>query len=170
MILVFTGNGKGKTTAALGHALRGCGSGRRVLMVQFIKGDWRSGEEDAVKKLGRNFKLVKGGLGFVGILGDNKPRGEHKKKAEETWKMVKREIKSGKWDLVILDEINIALNLKLLSIKDILSFIKKSSCDLILTGRNAPSSLIKSADLVTEMRNVKHPYSKGQKAKKGIEF
>lgn len=185
MILIFTGNGKGKTTAALGQGLRAVGDGKKVLMIQFIKGPWKSGEEIAVKKFDDNFKIIKGGLGFVGILGDKLLFGDHQKAAEETWELAKIEILSGlpgqgragqgKWDLVILDEINNALHLNLLSLNEVFDFLrdfrtKSEKPDIILTGRDANAKLVELADLVTEMREIKHPYKKGEEAKKGIEY
>lgn len=175
MILIFTGNGKGKTTAALGQGFRAVGDGKKVLMIQFIKGSWKSGEEEAVKKFGDDFKIVKGGLGFVGILGDARPIEDHQAAAQKTWELAKSEILSGKWDLIILDEINNALHLNLLSLDDIFDFLrdfktKLEKPDIILTGRDANKKLIEIADLVTEMREIKHPYEKGEGAKKGIEY
>ena len=110
MIYIFTGNDKGKTTAALGQAMRAVGEGKRVLMVQFIKGPWKSGEDEIKiippenQKSGK-FKLVKMGKGFVGILGDSLPRSEHEKAAREALDLVKKETASGNWDIIILDEI-----------------------------------------------------------------
>lgn len=175
MILIFTGNGKGKTTAALGQGLRAVGDGKKVLVMQFIKGPWKSGEEVSVNKFGDDFKIIKGGLGFVGILGDKISFEDHQKAAEETWESAKKEILSGKWDLVILDEINNAIHLKLIAIEKIFNFLKKVKADdlktdIILTGRDAYSSLVEIADLVTEMKEIKHPFQEGEDAKKGIEF
>lgn len=175
MILIFTGNGKGKTTAALGQGFRAVGDGKKVLMIQFIKGSRKSGEEETVKKFGDNFKIIKGGLGFVGILGDTKPIEDHQAAAQKTWELAKTEILSGKWDLVILDEINNALHLNLLSFDEVFDFLrdfksKSENPDIILTGRDANIKLIELADLVTEMREIKHPYEKGEEAKKGMEY
>ena len=188
MLLVFTGNGKGKTTAALGQALRSVGEGKKVLMVQFIKGPWKSGEDNIAVVLKGSpstrsarsgspslpiFKLVKMGRGFVGILNDTLPREEHEQAAREALGYARTEMKSGKWDIIILDEVNNALALNLLSKEDVLAFAKDAKEKLehvILTGRDAPRELIESADLVTEMRDVKHPYEKGIKAKRGLEY
>src|SRR3990167_5412497 len=113
MLLVFTGNGKGKTTAALGQALRSVGEGKKVLMVQFIKGPWKSGEDDSYKLLAPNFELKKMGKGFVGILNDQLPREEHEKAAAGALAYAREEAESGKWNMLILDEVNnaVALNL-----------------------------------------------------------
>src|SRR3989344_6319884 len=130
MLIVITGNGKGKTTSAWGQALRAVGEGRRVLMYQFIKGPWKSGEDASAKRLSPHFKLIKGGKGFVGILGDPYPRAVHIKAAEKTWKEIKHAVTSGKYHLVIADELNVALSLKLLKLKDVLPFLKKHKNNL----------------------------------------
>ncbi|MDO8600156.1 MAG: cob(I)yrinic acid a,c-diamide adenosyltransferase [bacterium] len=173
MIYVFTGNGKGKTTAALGQAIRAVGEGKRVLMIQFIKGPWKSGEDESAKLLAPNFKLLKTGKGFVGIMGDTLPREEHVKAAEEGLALAKKEIESGAWDIVILDEINNAVDLGLILKEKVLALLQATHYKLptiILTGRNAPQDFIDIADLVTEMRDIKHPYEKGIKGKRGLEY
>mgnify|MGYP003393367653 FL=1 len=173
MLYIFTGNGKGKTTAALGQAMRAVGEGKKVLMVQFIKGPWKSGEDFLADGLAPNFKLVKMGKGFVGILGDTLPREEHEKAADEALEYARKEIATGGWNLLILDEINNALQLGLLAKEDVLEFVEETKDKiehLILTGRDALPELIEKADLVTEMRDVKHPYTKGIKGKRGLEY
>lgn len=173
MILIFTGNGKGKTTAALGQAIRAVGEGKKVLMVQFIKGPWKSGEDFLAEGLGPHFKLVKMGKGFVGIMGDTLPREEHEKAAEDALAYAKKEIESGKWNIVILDEVANAIALDLIGREDVLELINLSTDKLehlILTGRDAPQELIDRADLVTEMRDIKHPYHQGIKGKRGLEY
>jgi len=173
MLYIFTGNGKGKTTAALGQAMRAVGDGKKVLMVQFIKGPWKSGEDFLAKGLEPHFKLVKMGKGFVGIMGDTLPRGEHEKAAQEALEFAKKEAESGNWDMVILDEVNNAIHLGLISKGDVLEFLDVAVDKLehlILTGRDAPQELIDRADLVTEMRDIKHPYRRGLKARRGIEY
>src|SRR3989338_6019330 len=124
MLYIFTGHGKGKTTAALGQALRAVGEGKKVLMVQFIKGPWKSGEDNVEIQIKGNpsassgssaFRLMKMGKGFVGILGDTLPREEHEKAAADTLDYARDEIESGKWDMLILDEINNAVSLNLIS-------------------------------------------------------
>lgn len=142
-------------------------------MIEFIKGEeYPPGEDEVIRRLGRHFQLVKGGRGFVGILGDELPLEEHRAAAQATLKRAREAISSGKFDLIVLDEINVALNLKLISKKEVVQLIEKVPKDiyLILTGRGAPKELIDRADLVTEMREVKHPFSKGKLAKRGIEF
>ena len=173
MLIIFTGNGKGKTTAALGQALRSVGDGKRVLMVQFIKGPWVSGEDIASKKLSPHFKLVKTGKGFVGIGNDTLPRNAHAKAAEKGLVYAMKGVENKKWDVVILDEVWNALSLKLLSDKKIKKFIDKTLPmvdNLIMTGRDCPKKFIKRADLVTEMKEIKHPFTKKISGKKGLEF
>jgi cob(I)alamin adenosyltransferase len=173
MLFLFTGNGKGKTTAALGQALRAIGQGRKVAIFQFIKSKkWPSGEEFALAVFGKKIKFFKGGKGFVRIMGDKLPFSLHKKAAEETLKKAQKTILSKKYHLVILDEINVALSLKLISIKKVLKLIKMTpeKIDLILTGRGAPKTLIERADLVTEFKEIKHPFTKGIIAQKGREY
>lgn len=173
MLYIFTGNGKGKTTAALGQAMRAVGEGKKVLMVQFIKGPWKSGEDFFAKGLEPHFRLVKMGKGFVGIMGDSLPREEHVQAATEALEYTKHEVESGRWDIMILDEINNAAALHLISKEKVLEFIdfsKDKIEHLILTGRDAPQEFIDRADLVTEMLDIKHPHSKGVKGKRGLEY
>ncbi len=136
MILVITGNGKGKTTSALGQALRAVGDGRKVLMVQFIKGPWRSGEDDSHARLAPDFKIVKTGLGFVGILGDTLPREDHANAARAGLALAKREMQSGAWNMLILDEVHNAIHLGLLTVPEVLEFVDAAPAgtDLVLTG------------------------------------
>ena len=172
LVIVYTGGGKGKTTAALGMALRAVGYGHKVCMIQFIKGSWHYGEMDSSKKLAPEFELVAIGKGFVGILDDTSPKEDHEKYAEEAIKMCKDKILSEKYDLIILDEINYAVNLGLINIKSVMDLIKlkPKKLDLVLTGNHAKEEILKLADLVTEMKEIKHPFQSGIKAKKGIDF
>lgn len=175
MIVVFTGNGKGKTTASIGQMVRAVGQGRRAVMFQFIKGPWISGEHkflDVHPEFKGVLEIHRGGKGFVKILGDKLPFADHKKAAQETLKKVAQAIKSKRWDIVVLDEVNVAVSLKLVSAKQVLEVIKNEPQKMIvvLSGRYAPASFIKRADLATEMRELKHPYNKGQKAEVGFEF
>jgi cob(I)alamin adenosyltransferase len=172
MLIIFTGNGKGKTTAALGQAARMVGRGKKILMIQWIKGPWRSGEEFIEIRGKGKFKLVKKGLGFVGILGDNLPREKHIAAAREALGFFETELDKNKWDAFILDEINVAISLKLLSVREVLRSLKKAPLEkfVICTGRGAPAALIRAADLVTEMREIKHPFNKGKLAKIAVEF
>ena len=172
LVIVYTGGGKGKTTAALGMALRAVGYGHKVCMIQFIKGSWHYGEMDSSKKLAPEFELVAIGKGFVGILDDTSPKEDHEKYAEEAIKICKDKILSEKYDLIILDEINYAVNLGLINIKSVMDLIKlkPKKLDLVLTGNHAKEEILKLADLVTEMKEIKHPFQSGIKAKKGIDF
>jgi cob(I)alamin adenosyltransferase len=172
LVIVYTGNGKGKTTAALGMALRAIGYDHKVCMLQFIKGSWHYGEMDSSKKLEPNFELIAIGKGFVGILDDNSPREEHEKYATEALKICREKIFSENYNVIILDEVNYAINLGLIDVEEIIKLIKEkpTSLDLVLTGNHAKDEIIKLADLVTEMKEIKHPFKSGIKAKKGIDF
>jgi len=172
LIIVHTGPGKGKTTAALGTAFRAVGQGLRVLMVQFIKGSWHYGELDAARMLGEDrLRILPMGRGFVKI-GAEKPEPEDVRLVEEAWQFAVEKIRSGEFDMVILDEINYAIRYKMLDAEKVLQALKEKPemVHVILTGRNAHPSIVEFADLVTEMREVKHPYQKGIAAQRGIEY
>jgi cob(I)alamin adenosyltransferase len=141
-------------------------------MVQFVKGSWHYGELDSVKRLAPEFEMVTAGKGFVGILDDKSPREEHVKAANDTLAISREKIMSGKFDVVILDEINYAIQLELLKLDDVIDMIKSkpAELDLVLTGDHATKEVIDLADLVTEMKEIKHPFKSGIKAKKGIDF
>ncbi len=170
LIIVHTGNGKGKTTAALGLAFRALGNGFKVCMVQFIKGTWKYGELEAAKKF-ENFEILPMGKGFVN-LGKENPDPEDIEAAMEAFNKGKEAILSGKYDLVILDEINYAILYKLIDVDSVIEVLnqKPDNVHVVLTGRHAHEKIIEIADLVTEMREIKHPYQKGIKAQRGIEF
>ena len=171
LILINTGPGKGKTTAALGTGLRAVGVGMRVLMLQFLKGSWHYGELDAVLAHGDNFVLKQLGRGFVKVGGaETDP--EDLKMVHDAWEESKAAILSGEWDLVILDEINYAIGYNMLDPEEVRSTLleRPEMVHVILTGRNAHPSLIEIADTVTEMREVKHAYQKGILAQRGIEY
>lgn len=172
LIIVNTGNGKGKTTAALGTALRACGYGLKVVMIQFIKGPWKTGEQISAARLAPEFELIKAGKGFYKIMGDRIPEEVHFKAAAEGLALAEEKILSGAYDVVILDEINNAVADGLLTIEQVLSLVdrKPAGLHLVLTGRNAHEKLIERAHMVTEMREVKHPYQQGILAQKGIDF
>ena len=172
LIIVYTGGGKGKTSAALGLVLRAVGYNHKVCMVQFVKGSWHYGELDSAKRLAPEFELITAGKGFVGILDDKSPLEEHVKAANDTLTISKEKIMSGKFDVVILDEINYAIQLELLKLNDVIDMIKSkpADLDLVLTGNHAAKEIIELADLVTEMKEIKHPFKSGIKAKKGIDF
>lgn len=171
LVILYTGEGKGKTTAALGLALRAVGYKKKVLIVQFGK-MWFTGELEGVKKLSPFVKLIQGGKGFVKILNDKLPIEEHRLAAEKSYELLMKEVKSGKWDVVIADEIVGAVYAKLLTIQQVLELIKSKpkKLDLVLTGHHAHPKLIKAADLATEMVSLKHPFEKGFLAKPGIDY
>jgi len=166
-VQVYTGNGKGKTTAAFGLALRAAGAGLKVYIGQFLK----KGEYSELNSINRFKDLIKveqfGGKRYIG----QEIREEDRELAKKGFKKIKEIIFSGEYDVVILDEINVALYYRLLSEEDLINLIKNkpSDVELVLTGRYASSQIIKIADLVTEMRKIKHYFSKGVTARKGIE-
>ncbi len=172
LVIVYTGKGKGKTTAALGMALRAIGYNHKVCMIQFIKGSWHYGEMTSSRRLEPEFELTAIGKGFVGIIDDKSPIEEHKQIAREAIQIARNKINSNNYNIVILDEINYALNLGLITLEDILEIIsnKPDAVSLVLTGNYARDEVIEKADLVTEMREIKHPFKSGIKAKKGIDF
>ncbi len=172
LVIVYTGDGKGKTTAALGLCIRAVGYDEKICIIQFIKGSWKYGELDGIKKLAPNVELHQKGLGFVGIIDDKLDKTEHIKAAGEALAFAGEKIQSEKYDIVILDEINVAVNLGLIKVEEVLGLIEKKPelMDLVLTGRSAKQEIIDRADLVTEMREIKHPFKKGIKAQKGIDF
>ena len=172
LIIVFTGPGKGKTTAALGTAFRAVGQGLKVLMVQFIKGSWHYGELDTSRMLGENrIRILPMGRGFVKV-GVEKPDPEDVRMVEEAWRFASQAITGGEYDLVILDEVNYAISYKMLGPAKVVETLKQKPerVHVVLTGRNAHPSIVECADLVTEMREVKHPYQKGILAQRGIEY
>ncbi|MBW7897680.1 Cob(I)yrinic acid a,c-diamide adenosyltransferase [Candidatus Brocadiaceae bacterium B188] len=171
LLLVNTGEGKGKTTAALGLGLRAAGHGMKVLMLQFFKGPWPTGECAAVKRLEPDFKIVQLGQGFIRTRKE-----EHSKatieNAQVSWDRAKQEIFSDFYDIIILDEINNMIYHGLVSVEEVISVLKErpKRLTMILTGRNAHEKVIEMADTVTEMREIKHHYKRGINAQKGIEF
>jgi len=172
LVIVYTGNGKGKTTAALGLCIRAIGYDEKICIIQFIKGSWKYGELDGIKRLSPNVELYQKGMGVVGIIDDKLDRSEHIRAAKEAVDFAREKIHSGKYDVVILDEINVAVGLDLIKVEEALELIKGKPplLDLVLTGRNAKQEIIDIADLVTEMREIKHPYQKGIMAQQGIDF
>jgi len=171
LVIVNTGPGKGKTTAAMGTALRAVGNGMKVLMLQFLKGSWHYGELDAVKAFGENFVMKQMGRGFVKVGGaETDP--EDIKMVEAAWAEADAAIMSGKWDLIVLDEINYAISYGMLDPGKVAETLKRKPelVHVILTGRNAHPTIIELADTVTEMKQVKHAYEKGVLAQRGIEY
>jgi cob(I)alamin adenosyltransferase len=172
LIIVLTGEGKGKTTSALGMALRATGYKMRVCIIEFMKGDMYAGEIDGIKKLSPNVEFHLTGKGFCGIRGASCPFEEHRKNAQKAIKLAMKKMLSGQYDILILDEINNALALKLVDLPQVLDIIdhKPPLLHLILTGRDAPPEVIAKAHTVTEMREIKHAYRKGIEPQKGIDY
>jgi cob(I)alamin adenosyltransferase len=172
LLIVYTGAGKGKTTCALGTAFRAVGQGLRVLMIQFIKGSWHYGELDAAAMLGGDkFEILPMGRGFVKVGGAEKDP-EDVRLCEEAWEFGRGQIYSEKYDLVVLDEINYVISYKMLDADRVVDSLaqRPERVHVICTGRNAHPKLVEAADLVTEMREVKHPFAKGTLAQRGIDY
>jgi len=169
LIIVFTGDGKGKTTAALGTALRAAGQGMKTLIIQFIKSEF-GGEHRACNFLSHYVKIIQFGKGFV--FPEKGGIEEHQAMAQQGLKKAEEEISSSRYDIVVLDEIFVALSLGLLELNDLLPLISKKppGLHLILTGRNAPKEIIDLADTVSEVKEIKHAYKRGVSAQKGIEY
>ncbi len=169
LVQVYTGNGKGKTSAAFGAALRAVGRGFRVHVIQFIKGGFDYGELYSVKNL-PYLKLTAFGRGRFII--EPQPPKEDMQLAREGFELAKQVVSGGEYDIVVLDEINVVMYLKMIGVNEVVELIKNKPkhVELILTGRNAPAQVIEIADLVTEMKEIKHPYAKGIPQRKGIEY
>ena len=171
LLIVFTGNGKGKTTASLGMVLRAIGHGYKVAIIQFIKGGWTTGEEKALKNLSSNISWHSLGEGFTWETQD---RIKDEKLVQDAWQLAKKYLKNDSYKLVILDEINIATKLGYLDPEEIIKFLKSldnRNNHVVLTGRGASDSIINYADLVTEMKLIRHPFKEqGIKAQKCVEF
>jgi cob(I)alamin adenosyltransferase len=168
LVIINTGNGKGKTTAALGLMLRAWGHGMNVIMLQFVKKSGSDfGEHKAARKIG--IEILSHGAGFT-IGGKN--AAENKRLSSELWEKAKETINSGKYNTVVLDEFTYPLIFGWLSVNEVIDFLKghPENVNIVITGRDAPQELIDFADLVTEMKEIKHPFRKGIKARKGIEF
>ena len=172
LVVVVTGYGKGKTTTALGIIVRACGHNMKVCMIQFMKGDMYAGEWDGIKKMGCQVELISTGKGFCGIQGNPYPYEEHRRNAQEAIQLVHQKMKSGEFDILILDEINNALHLHLVDLEQVLEIIRSKPplMHLILTGRDAAPQVIELADTVSEIVEVKHPYRKGIEPQPGIDY
>ncbi|MFH1749841.1 MAG: cob(I)yrinic acid a,c-diamide adenosyltransferase [bacterium] len=168
--ILYYGDGKGKTTAALGLALRAAGDNKKTLIIQFIK-SVHSSEYKSIAKL-FNIEIKAGGKGFYKIAGDKQPAEVHLGAAYHALELAKSALNTKKWHVVILDEIIDAIQWKLIPEKQIIDLIKSKpkAKTLVLTGHKAPKKIIELCDLVTEMKKIKHPYDKGIKAKKGIDY
>ena len=170
LVQVYTGNGKGKTTAALGLALRAVGHGFKVLIIQFMKGNIEYGELESARKL-HPYLTIKP-MGRETFVSKLHPDPVDVERAQEGFSLAKKAVENKEFDIVILDEINVAIDYGLIPLSDLLQFIdsKPETVELILTGRNARSEILDKADLVTEMVDRKHYFGKGIKARKGIEI
>ncbi len=172
LVLFYYGDGKGKTTAAVGTAVRAKGAGLRVCFLQFMKSPkWLSHERQILKKLGIPVKVM--GSGFVGIIDDKHSLQDHKKKAQAALKETRRLVVSKKFEVIVADELGSAVDEGLLSIKDVINLIRKkpTKVHLIITGHSAYPRLTKACDLVTLMKKIKHPYyTEGMLAQRGIDF
>jgi cob(I)alamin adenosyltransferase len=167
LILVNTGNGKGKSTAAFGVAFRALGQGLTVSIIQFIKGKWKTGEAKAAERFG--LELAAMGKGFTW---ESKNIEEDKALMREAWRVASQKILSGAYDLIILDEINYVLGYGYVPVEEVVRTLQSrpAHVHVLLTGRNAPDEIISIADCVTEMRDIKHPYRNGIPAQKVIDF
>jgi cob(I)alamin adenosyltransferase len=172
LVVVITGYGKGKTTTAFGIAVRACGHDMRVCIIQFMKGDLYSGEWDGVKKMGCEVELIPTGKGFCGIQGNPYPFSEHRRNAQDAIQLARLKMEAGQFDVLILDEINNALHLKLVDLEQVLDIIrdKPPLLHLVLTGRDAHPEVIELADTVSEVQEIKHAYRKGIEPQPGIDY
>ena len=172
LLLVFTGDGKGKTTSALGTAMRALGYGWKVAMIQFIKGTWKYGEMNTIEEFGDRFELHRMGAGFYKIMDDDLPEEVHRAAASKAIDLLVNKLNAADHELVIADELNVAYSTGLIDEADLNRVLaaKPAHIHLIITGRRAPAILIDAADLVTEMREVKHPFQSGIKAQPGIDY
>ena len=170
LVIVNTGNGKGKTTAALGLLLRAWGHDMKVIMLQFVKKSSANfGEHKAARKMG--IEIIPRGAGFT-LPGSSKNEAENRQLSVEQWEKARQIIQSGKYQLVALDEFTYPMNYGWLSVEDVITTLKSrpERVHVVITGRDAPEALIEYADVVTEMKEIKHPFKKGIKAQKGVEF
>lgn len=172
LIVVITGEGKGKTTSALGIALRASGYGMKVCVIHFMKGDMYAGELDGLKKLAPGVELHLMGKGFCGIMGNPYPYREHRENAQDALSLAKEKISSGKFEIVILDEMNNALKLRLVDLNQVLELIdnKPELMHLVITGRDAHPEVIKRAHTVSEIRKIKHAFDAGIEPQPGIDY
>ncbi|MDA8210700.1 MAG: cob(I)yrinic acid a,c-diamide adenosyltransferase [Clostridia bacterium] len=170
LLMVYTGNGKGKTTAALGQALRAIGHGRKVCVVQFMKGSKNYGELQAAAMLVPNLVIVQSGLET--FVDSHHPAQIDIDLARRGLEVARNAAASGEYQLIILDEINVALDFHLLALEEVIQFIREKPprLDLILTGRRAAPEIVGLADLVSEIVEIKHHYTAGVEAREGIEF
>lgn len=169
LVQVYTGDGKGKTTAAIGLAMRAIGKGFKVYMVQFLKGR-RYGELATAERLAGDFTLVQSGLDSFVKKGE--PSDEDLRLAHEGLELARKAVEGGEYDIVILDEVNVAVELGVLTVQEVLPLIdgRPEGVELVLTGRYAPSEFLDRADYITDMRCVRHCYDAGVPLREGIEY
>jgi cob(I)alamin adenosyltransferase len=172
LTIVYTGNGKGKTTAALGMCIRAAGYRKRIKILQFVKGSWKYGELKGIELLSEYVDMEQVGEGFVGIVDDDKDFEVHQEAARKGLQYANEVIHSGDYDIVILDELNVALDLKLVELDQVVELIKNKpeKLHLVITGRGAKPEVIELAQLVTEMREIKHPYQQGILAQRAVDW
>ena len=172
LIVVITGYGKGKTTSALGMAVRACGHGMKVCIIQFMKGDLYAGEWDGIRRMNCDIELHATGKGFCGIKGNPYPWTEHRDNAQDAIDLVREKIATGAYHVIILDEINNALKLRLVDLEQVLDILRNKPplLHLVLTGRDAHPEVIELADTVSEIREIKHAYRKDIEPQPGIDY
>jgi cob(I)alamin adenosyltransferase len=173
LTLVFTGNGKGKTTAAVGLTVRAAGNRLRVFFLQFIKGQWKTGERDILRSLpGVDLEVTGRGFTIEGLRNPKIPLEDHAAAAAHGWSVARQIVHEGDYDMVVLDEILGAVHAGLVPLDELIELVQTRPplLHLVLTGRNAPPALVEVADLVSEIQPIKHPFERGIKAQRGIEF
>lgn len=172
IVVVITGEGKGKTTSALGIAVRAAGHGMKVAVIQFVKGDMYAGEIDGLRRLEPEVELYRTGRGFFGIEGDSYSAEEHRRRAQDAISLAERKVCSGACDIVVLDEINVAVKLGLVDLGQVIDLMERKPpfTHLVLTGRDAHPEIVTRAHTVTEMKEVKHACALGIEPQKGIDF
>ncbi len=173
LTVVYTGDGKGKTTAAVGLTVRAVGNGMRVFFLQFIKGQWKSGEREILRSLpGVDLEVTGRGFTIEGLRNPNIPMEDHAAAAAHGWQVAQHIVHSGGYDVVVLDEVLGAVTAGLVPLDELLELVRTrpNEVHLVLTGRGAPGELIEIADLVSNVQPIKHPFDRGIKAQRGIEF
>jgi cob(I)alamin adenosyltransferase len=171
--LIFTGNGKGKTTAAVGLTVRAAGNRMRVFFLQFIKGQWKTGEREILRNLpGVDVEVTGRGFTIERLRNPRIPLEDHAAAAAHGWDVAKQIVREGEYDMVVLDEVLGAVKAQLVPLSELLELVetRPATLHLVLTGRGAPPELIERADLVSEIQPIKHPLQQGIKAQRGIEF
>jgi cob(I)alamin adenosyltransferase len=173
LTLVFTGDGKGKTTAAIGLTVRAAGNKMRVFFLQFIKGQWKTGERDILRNLhGVDLEVTGRGFTIESLRNPNIPMEDHAAAAAHGWQIAQQIVRQGEYDLVVLDEVLGAVTAGLIPVDELVALVraKPHTVHLVLTGRGAPLEVVEVADLVSEIQPIKHPFDRGIKAQRGIEF